>query len=96
VAEVGRVTEPIFNLPVSVPDDREKWSEPALLAPGGQPFARFGLAVDGTLRPVDGDGNLLLENVFIAGCNLAGYDYCSEKSGNGVAVVSGYHAGMSA
>jgi len=52
--------------------------------------------VDNKLRPVDDAGNVLLENVFVAGKTLAGYDYCSEKSGNGVALATAYRAGLKA
>ena len=63
---------------------------------GSQPFAKFGVQVDAKLRPVDATGKLLLENVYIAGKTLAGYDYCSEKSGNGVALATAYQAGSEA
>ena len=39
---------------------------------GEQPFARAGVAVDDGLRPVDGDGRRLLDNVLVAGATLAG------------------------
>ncbi len=93
---VGKALEPIFNLPVAVPARQEEWGNETLFSGGAQPFGKFGIAVDEALRPVDTVGNVLVENLHIAGRNLAGYDYCSEKSGNGVAVASGYHAGMSA
>lgn len=62
-AEAGRASEVVFDLPVAVPADpvdKEK-----LFFAGSQPFAKFGLQVDGKLRLVDASGKLLLENVYI-------------------------------
>jgi glycerol-3-phosphate dehydrogenase subunit B len=94
-AEPSGVTEAIFHLAVTVPADPEAWGRHELFAAQGQPFAKFGVAVDDSLRPVDDAGQVVLKNVYIAGRSLAGYDYCLEKSGNGVAIASGYHSGMS-
>ncbi len=92
----GAACESIFGLPLDVPADQLAWSEPRLLAARPQPFARFGLETDQDLRPIGADGRAALANVHFAGPNLAGYDYSCEKSGNGVALVSGYHAGTAA
>lgn len=94
VAEPNVIQERIFGLPVGAPEQSEFWGIQELFSPGGQPFAKFGVAVDDTLRPVDAAGTVLLENVRFAGRNLAGYDFSYEKSGNGVALASGYCAGM--
>ena len=94
VAEPNVVQERIFGLPVGAPEQSEFWGIQELFSPGGQPFAKFGVAVDDTLRPVDAAGTVLLENVRFAGRNLAGYDFSYEKSGNGVSLASGYCAGM--
>ena len=88
--------ESVFKLPLAVPADQAAWSNSRLLAAGPQPFARFGLETDGALRPVDAQGRPVLTNVHFAGPNLAGFDGAFEKSGNGVAVVTGYHAGTAA
>ena len=95
-ASLGRVTEPVFNLSVKVPPDQNHWGNEHLFFSSGQPFAKFGLIVDDRLRPVDEAGNVLLENVYVAGNNLAGYDYCQEKSGNGVALATAWQAGSKA
>ena len=94
VAEPNIIQERIFGLPVAAPAEFELWGIQELFSSGGQPFAKFGVTVDNTLRPVDAAGTVLLENVRFAGRNLAGYDFSYEKSGNGVALVSGYCAGM--
>lgn len=95
VAEPGSVIEPIFNLSVHAPSDHELWANPSLFSNEAQLFAKLGLDVDKNMRPLDANGKVVLNNVFIAGRNLRGYDFCFEKSGNGVAIASGYQAAMS-
>jgi len=95
VAEPGQVIEPIFNLPVTAPSDHELWANPNLFSNEPQPFAKIGIDVDEQMCPLDGDGKVVLTNVFVGGRNLQGYDFCFEKSGNGVALASGYQCGMS-
>ena len=95
-AGIGRVCDPVFNMSAKVPPDQNKWGNENLFFTSGQPFAKFGITVDEKLRPVDDAGNILLENVYVAGKNLAGYDYCLEKSGNGVALATAYRSGFEA
>jgi glycerol-3-phosphate dehydrogenase subunit B len=95
IANSDQVIEPIFNLPVKTPLERDNWTNQTLFSNREQPFAKIGIAVDQRMRPIDETGTTILSNVCIAGRTLAGYDYCFEKSGNGVAVSSGYKAAMS-
>lgn len=95
VAEPANVVEPIFNLPVVAPTDHELWANATLFSNEAQPFAKIGVNVDGKMRPLDADNKVIINNVFVAGRNLCGYDFCFEKSGNGVAIASGYQAAMS-
>lgn len=95
LAEPGQALEPVFNLPIAAPASQEDWSHFQLFSNEAQPFEKIGIAVDASMRPVNAEGKVLLDNVFIAGRNLCGYDFCFEKSGNGVAMASGYKAAMS-
>jgi glycerol-3-phosphate dehydrogenase subunit B len=95
IAEPGNVVEPIFNLPVVAPTDHELWANASLFSNEAQPFAKMGIQVDEKMRPLDADNKVILTNVFVAGRNLRGYDFCFEKSGNGVGITSGYQAAMS-
>ncbi|WP_378950341.1 anaerobic glycerol-3-phosphate dehydrogenase subunit GlpB [Pelosinus sp. sgz500959] len=95
VAEPENVIEPIFNLPIAAPSDHELWANMSLFSNEPQPFALIGISVDEKMRPLDEVGKVVLTNVFVAGRNLRGYDFCFEKSGNGVALASGYQAAMS-
>ena len=94
-AEPENVVEPIFNFPVVAPSDHELWANMSLFSNEPQPFALIGIAVDEKMRALDEVGKVVLTNVFVAGRNLRGYDFAFEKSGNGVALASGYQAAMS-
>lgn len=90
VAEPGKAHEVLFGLDLGAPEQVEDWSTPNVF--DAQPYVRLGVRVNAQLNPVDAGGNVLWENVFFAGRSLAGYDFATEKSGNGVALASGYHA----
>ncbi|NWF95463.1 MAG: anaerobic glycerol-3-phosphate dehydrogenase subunit B [Candidatus Thorarchaeota archaeon] len=60
----------------------------------GQPVFSIGLVVDSHFRPVNPDGTVVAHNLFAAGALLSGYNYSSEKSGLGVAMVTGRRAGL--
>lgn len=94
-AEPGRIVEPVFGLPVAAPAAQEDWSNPQLFSNQKQLFAKLGIRVDEKMRPQTPEGATVLSNVHIVGRNLAGYDFCFEKSGNGVALASAYQAAMS-
>ncbi|XOQ26478.1 MAG: Anaerobic glycerol-3-phosphate dehydrogenase subunit B [Mitsuokella multacida] len=84
--------EPIFHLPVSFVKGEENWANKKLFSDRPQGFAKTGIMTDETLRPVDEKGAVVLENVRVCGRMLAGYDFCFEHSGNGVAISSAYKA----
>lgn len=92
ISSMGRMVEPIFNIEIEVPEDQKDWSHQYLFCGKPQPFASYGVRVNNRLAPVDAAGGELLHNVHFAGRSLAGYDFCFEKSGNGVCVASAYHA----
>jgi glycerol-3-phosphate dehydrogenase subunit B len=52
-----------------------------------------GVPVDGSLKPLGRNGKTVAENIFCAGSAIAGYRYPTEKSGLGVALLSGSLAG---
>jgi glycerol-3-phosphate dehydrogenase subunit B len=83
------LVEPIFGLPAEAPPAAGlPWAEGALLPQGGHPFVRAGVRTDDQLRHVD------LNNLYLCGRMLAGYDPYLEGSGGGVAVASGRRAGL--
>lgn len=86
----GKAREVVCDTPIAIPDDVAEWSSPDFFA--SHNYARFGVSVDvsmrSTLKPMN--------NVFFAGRTIGGYDYATEKSGNGVAIATGWQAGRMA
>ena len=85
----GAVRESIFNLPLA---GLPAAGQPRFL-PGyfdSHPFSQVGLEVDASLRPVDGAGRVLLDNLRVAGAMLAHAEPWREKSGDGISLATGY------
>jgi len=89
----GRVWETIFNLPLSIPQQRSQWFHPEFLGP--QPVFLGGMRVQQDFRPVDFDNHLIYENLWAAGGALAGADAIAERSLEGIAIASGIAAAQS-
>ncbi|MFZ5596931.1 MAG: anaerobic glycerol-3-phosphate dehydrogenase subunit GlpB [Bacillota bacterium] len=87
-----RVSETVFGLPVKTTCG--EWTEEEFLGRSGHPFSRFGIVANSRLQPLDSRGRPIIENLAVAGANLAGSNYPIEKCGNGVAVATGYKAGI--
>jgi len=97
--ETGRLWEPIFGLPVSGPpgEGREGWYGDRLLVADGHPIHRHtGLRVNAQMQPVDVEGAPVLENVFVAGHLLAGFNPLTDGCAEGVALATGYKAACAA
>ena len=92
--EPGRCRDSVFGIDMAVPEDVSQWSEPKIF--GNHLFSRMGVRGDRTMRPVDDAAVVRWQNVFFAGRSLGGYDYATEKSGHGVAIASGWQAGLMA
>ena len=89
-----RVREPIFDCWISQPDDRYEWFVDDVF--GEQPYPRFGVSVDETLRPHDHSGAVEYPNLRAAGSVIGGYDFGAELSGSGVSIATGWDAGSRA
>ncbi|HEY2939542.1 MAG TPA: glycerol-3-phosphate dehydrogenase subunit GlpB [Gaiellaceae bacterium] len=85
------VRETVFDLPLTgVPEAKD-----ARFATGyfdDHAISRAGVAVDEKLRPVDGEGRVVYENLHVAGATLAGAVPWREASGNGLSLSTGYAA----
>lgn len=86
----GRIVEPKFDLPVEAPKEQDDWRVDSPF--DSQPFARFGIAVDEELRPLDGS-ETPFNNMRACGRLLGGHDPTEEHSGSGVAIATGVMAG---
>jgi glycerol-3-phosphate dehydrogenase subunit B len=90
----GQVYEPIFDCHVAHPDDRAAWYDDAVF--GDHPFPRFGVTVDGEMRPQTADGQIEYDNLRAAGSVIGGADFAKEKSGSGISIATGVTAGVAA
>lgn len=96
----GVFHETVFGLPVFVDkeDVADKWLGDLLdrNAAGTQSALKAGVAVDTSMRPVDDQGHVVLENLFAAGSVIGGYDPAKDGSGLGVAALTALAAGEGA
>ncbi|MDA0171672.1 glycerol-3-phosphate dehydrogenase subunit GlpB [Solirubrobacter taibaiensis] len=87
----GSARETALGLPVTgVPSHGAPRFAPEYFA--RHPVDQAGVAVDGGLRPLDGAGGRVYENVLVAGATLAGCEPWREKSGDGISLATGYAA----
>ena len=87
--EPNLALEPIFELKQAL--DSAKMGMDDIFGP--HPIAKIGLRADHNLHPILNQSDDVLENVFLAGKIMAGYDYAAEKCGHGVAIATGWLAG---
>lgn len=83
------ITERAFGLPLTARDATElvtdSWFDP-------QPLFEVGVRTDQLGRAVDGDGNPVHPNLFVAGDIIAGAQRWIEKSGEGTAIATAVRA----
>jgi glycerol-3-phosphate dehydrogenase subunit B len=91
VADRDGLREPVAGCHVDAPENRSAWAAADPL--GDHAFARFGVRVDASLRPLARDGGPSFENLRAAGKLLGGYDFVAEGSAGGVSVATGAVAG---
>ena len=89
-ADEERISESIFNLPVSQPGSRGDWFGDSFL--NDHPIHHAGILTDSSFRPIDVRGGRVLENVWIAGSILAHHNCIQEKSREGIEIATGYWA----
>ncbi|MDI6726655.1 MAG: anaerobic glycerol-3-phosphate dehydrogenase subunit B, partial [Smithellaceae bacterium] len=88
----NRIYEPILDLPILQPPARRDWFRRRFFDPRPHPIHEAGVLTDHELRPVDQEGNLLWENLRVAGSLLTHHDSTQELSREGVALATGYAA----
>jgi len=91
-AEMNRIREPLFNLPVSQPGSRGEWFREKFFQPESHPIHRSGILTDADLRPVDEEGRVILRNVWAAGSILAHHQAIEEHSREGIDIATGFLA----
>lgn len=90
LADAEKIYEPVFNLPISQPKSREDWFRNSFF--DNHPIHQAGISTDAFFRPTDESGNLVLENVWVAGTVLAHHHCIDEKSREGIEISTGYWA----
>jgi len=91
-AEMDRIIEPVFDIPVFQPGERGQWFGERFFDPEAHPIHRAGVVTDADLRPVDPEGRILLANVRAAGSILAHHQAIEEKSREGIDIATGFLA----
>lgn len=91
-ADMERITEPLFHLPVFQPDSRGEWFGERFFQPEAHPIHSAGIVTDADLRPVDAGGRVILNNVRVAGSILAHHQMIEEHSHEGIDIATGYLA----
>jgi glycerol-3-phosphate dehydrogenase subunit B len=88
------IRETVLNLPTVC---EEPVCREDMLSLAGHGFSRSGVMVNESMQPLDpSTGEVVMENVFVCGATLAGFDPIAERNGHGVALVTGYKAGRMA
>ena len=87
VAKFDRVYEPLMNLDLCDIAERSTWTNKEFFA--SQPYMAFGVQTDHTLRgKKQGD---TIENLYVAGAVLGGFDPLTQGCGAGVSLISGLY-----
>lgn len=84
IAEFDRIYEPVFGLDVIDAAQRSDWTQQSMFA--AQPYLRFGVKTDSTLRGTM--GGKPLTNLYVIGAVLGGYDPLQQGCGAGVSLVT--------
>ena len=91
-ADDEKIFEPIFNLPLSQPQSREGWFRNSFFSDLPHPIHQVGILINSSFQPVNESGDLILENVWVAGSILAHHHSIDEKSREGIEIATGYVA----
>ena len=95
-ADREKVFEPLFGLPVHQPPSRQEWFQKTFFGASPHPIHQSGVLVDSSFRPVNEKGEVLLENVWVAGTILAHHNCIDEKSREGIEISTGFTAALEA
>ena len=95
-ASAEKIFEPIFNLPVHQPPSRQGWFGDSFFGDHPHPIHQAGVLTNASFQPVDEGGDVILENVWVAGSALAHHQCIVEKSREGIEIATGYMAAKNA
>jgi glycerol-3-phosphate dehydrogenase subunit B len=84
VSTNGIVSEPIFNLDVSFNYDRQEWYNKNMF--NKQPYMSFGIKTSNKFKGIKQEKEI--NNLYVAGAILEGFDPLKEGSGGGVSILT--------
>lgn len=87
IATRETIYEPIFNLDVTPSTSREAWYDRHLFNP--QPYQSYGVQTDDQFRALK--GGQPIENLYVSGAILDGFNPVQDGSGAGVSILSSLH-----
>lgn len=87
IATTTRVYEPVFDLDVAYAPSREDWHSPNMF--DSQNYQEFGVKTNESFNALL--GGKILENLYVAGAVLEGFNPIKEGSGAGVSILSALH-----
>ncbi|EKC65026.1 anaerobic glycerol-3-phosphate dehydrogenase subunit B, partial [human gut metagenome] len=87
VADMTRIAEPLFDLDVAFDTDRTAWYDPYFFH--RQNYITYGVAVDEEFRARK--QGRTIENLYVTGSVLGGFDPIREGCGAGVAMLTALH-----
>ena len=82
--------EIIFDLPIIFPQSINDWYGERFLSVSGHPIFSCGINANKELKPINKNGEPIYKNLFVAGNLFNDYDGITERSFEGVALVTGY------
>lgn len=87
IATRETIYEPIFNLDVTPTSSRETWYDKHLF--NAQPYQSYGVQTDAHFRALK-DGHPI-DNLYVSGAILDGFNPVQDGSGSGVSILSSLH-----
>jgi glycerol-3-phosphate dehydrogenase subunit B len=91
-ADRTRIREPVFNLPLHQPENRQGWHRHDFFDPRGHPVNVSGLEVNSAFSPVSGSGEVVYGHLFACGSILAHQDWIRSKCGAGLSLATAFRA----
>lgn len=87
IAEIDKVTEPVFGADVIFDNDRGNWYDKNFF--GKQNFIGFGVATDDKFKVIKNGESIM--NLYAAGSVLGGFNPLHEGCGAGVAIMTAFY-----
>lgn len=91
-ADRTKIHEPLLDLPVYQPENRNQWHSKNYFDLSGHEINRAGIRTDDFLRPVTPENHPVFETLFASGTVLAHQDWIRTRCGSGLSIATGFKA----